>query len=61
MAASQMRFWTLFPMKVMADIRKEQECEEFHRAIWTIADVEYFARCVPYEEIDKIITEIEVG
>ena len=48
-------------MKVMADIRKEQECEEFHRAIWTIADVEYFARCVPYEEIDKIITEIEVG
>ena len=40
----------------MADIRKEQECEEFHRAIWT-----YFARCVPYEEIDKIITEIEVG
>ena len=40
--ARWMIFWTLFPMKrrtkTMADIRKEQERDELHRAIWAIAD-----------------------
>lgn len=42
----------------MADIKKEQERDELHRAIWAIADelrgsvdVAHMARYVPYEQI----------
>ena len=47
-------------MAKLSDMKKEQERDELHRAIWAIAD-ELRGVQVLREEIDKIIAEIDLS